>query len=114
MNCLSYGLWLIHGWYYSTTTSIVYEYVADAFFYGKDDWTVVFFAMIAYRVSRFFCKIFLLHRLYNIINFALSLSFAIASLKIWNLCSRGGGGSSIVKVPGDVPPARVYFFGLLV
>ena len=25
-----------------------------------------------------------------------------------------GGGSSIVKVPGDVPPARVYFFGLLV
>ena len=26
----------------------------------------------------------------------------------------GGGGSSIVKVPGDVPPARVYFFGLLV
>ena len=27
---------------------------------------------------------------------------------------RGGGGSSIVKVPGDVPPARVYFFGLLV
>ena len=24
------------------------------------------------------------------------------------------GGSSIVKVPGDVPPARVYFFGLLV
>ena len=31
-------------------------------------------------------------------------------------CARitGGGGSSIVKVPGDVPPARVYFFGLLV
>ena len=26
----------------------------------------------------------------------------------------GGGGSSIVKVPGDVPPTRVYFFGLLV
>ena len=26
----------------------------------------------------------------------------------------GGGGSSIVKVPADVPPARVYFFGLLV
>ena len=24
----------------------------------------------------------------------------------------GGGGSSIVKVPGDVPPARVYFFKL--
>ena len=23
-------------------------------------------------------------------------------------------GSAIVKVPGDVPPARVYFFGLLV
>ena len=23
---------------------------------------------------------------------------------------RGGGGSSIVKVPGDVPPARVCFF----
>ena len=22
----------------------------------------------------------------------------------------GGGGSSIVKVPGDVPPTRVYFF----
>ena len=28
--------------------------------------------------------------------------------------ARGGGGSSIVKVPGDVPPTRVYFFGLLV
>ena len=28
--------------------------------------------------------------------------------------NHGGGGSSIVKVPGDVPPARVYFFGLLV
>ena len=26
--------------------------------------------------------------------------------------SHGGGGSSIVKVPGDVPPARVYFFKL--
>ena len=26
----------------------------------------------------------------------------------------GGGGSTIVKVPGDVPPTRVYFFGLLV
>ena len=24
--------------------------------------------------------------------------------------SSGGGGSSIVKVPGDVPPARVCFF----
>ena len=31
-----------------------------------------------------------------------------------NLRHGGGGGSSIVKVPGDVPPARVYFFGLLV
>ena len=29
----------------------------------------------------------------------------------WRGCSsRGGGGSSIVKVPGDVPPARVCFF----
>ena len=28
--------------------------------------------------------------------------------------TEGGGGSSIVKVPGDVPPTRVYFFGLLV
>ena len=27
---------------------------------------------------------------------------------------RGGGGSSIAKVPVDVPLARVYFFGLLV
>ena len=26
------------------------------------------------------------------------------------LLTRGGGGSSIVKVPGDVPPARVCFF----
>ena len=26
--------------------------------------------------------------------------------------TRGGGGSSIVKVPEDVPPARVYFFKL--
>ena len=24
----------------------------------------------------------------------------------------GGGGSSIVKVPGDVPPTRVYFLDL--
>ena len=23
--------------------------------------------------------------------------------------TEGGGGSSIVKVPGDVPPARAYF-----
>ena len=29
-------------------------------------------------------------------------------------CTPHGGGSSIVKVPGDVPPARVYFFSLLV
>ena len=29
------------------------------------------------------------------------------------ILSTGGGGSSIVKVPGDVPPARVYFFGSL-
>ena len=28
------------------------------------------------------------------------------------LTPRGGGDSSIVKVPGDVPPARVYFFKL--
>ena len=35
-----------------------------------------------------------------------------ADLKTSNLCfhPRGGGGSSIVKVPGDVPPARVCFF----
>ena len=26
----------------------------------------------------------------------------------------GGGGSSIVKVPGDVPPTRVYFLEPLV
>ena len=25
----------------------------------------------------------------------------------------GEGGSSIVKVPGDVPPTRIYFFGHL-
>ena len=30
------------------------------------------------------------------------------------LQNTGGGGSSIVKVLGDVPPARVYLFGLLV
>ena len=28
----------------------------------------------------------------------------------WNNIDTGGGGSSIVKVPGDVPPARVCFF----
>ena len=28
----------------------------------------------------------------------------------WRGCSSRGGGSSIVKVPGDVPPARVCFF----
>ena len=27
-------------------------------------------------------------------------------------CTRGEGGSSIVKVPGDVPPGRVYLFKL--
>ena len=26
----------------------------------------------------------------------------------------GGGGSAIVKVPGDVPPTGVFFFGPLV
>ena len=30
------------------------------------------------------------------------------------LVPMGGGGSFIVKVPGDVPPTRVYFFGPLV
>ena len=35
-------------------------------------------------------------------------------LNLKSLFCTGGGGSSIVKVPGDVPPARVYFFGLLV
>ena len=28
--------------------------------------------------------------------------------------NHGGGGSSIVKTPGDVPSTRVYFFGPLV
>ena len=28
----------------------------------------------------------------------------------WRQRCTGGGGSSIVKVPGDVPTARVYFF----
>ena len=41
--------------------------------------------------------------------------------ELYNMCNNvvtfyyyhgGGGGSSIVKVPGDVPPARVYFFEL--
>ena len=31
------------------------------------------------------------------------------------IVARGGGaGSSIVKVPGDMPPTRVYIFGPLV
>ena len=33
-------------------------------------------------------------------------------LRYFVFVPRGGGGSSIVKVPGDVPPARVYFFKL--
>ena len=33
MNCLSYDLWQIHRCYY--TTSVVYEYGADAFFREK-------------------------------------------------------------------------------
>ena len=33
MNCLSYDLWEIHRCYY--TTSVVYEYGADAFFREK-------------------------------------------------------------------------------
>ena len=32
------------------------------------------------------------------------------SIRSLNLKHGGGGGSSIVKVPGDVPPARVCFF----
>ena len=47
--------------------------------------------------------------------------FPYPGAKLWNgipLDIRnsqwGGGSSSIVKVPGDVPPARVYFFGHLV
>ena len=45
--------------------------------------------------------------------FASSWNFIRASAK--ESCPRGGeGGSSIEKVPVDVPPARVYFFGLLV
>ena len=31
-------------------------------------------------------------------------------LAVLRCCHGGGGGSSIVKVPGDVPPARVCFF----
>ena len=38
----------------------------------------------------------------------------VESSSLPSLAHRGGGGSSIVKVPGDVPPTRVYFFGLLV
>ena len=34
-------------------------------------------------------------------------------LSVTNIVSgMHGGGSSIVKAPGDVPPARVYFFKL--
>ena len=36
------------------------------------------------------------------------------SIKNGTECTGGEGGSSIVKVPGDVPPARVYFLALLV
>ena len=38
-------------------------------------------------------------------------SFFVKPAPRWG---HGGGGSSIVKVPRDVPPTRVYFFGLLV
>ena len=37
-----------------------------------------------------------------------------APLHCTSTTAGGGGGSSIVKVPGDVPPTRVYFFGPLV
>ena len=50
----------------------------------------------------------------------MAVSFPIRSLivdqprlSIIGATGGGGGGSSIVKVPGDVPPTRVYFFGLL-
>ena len=35
-------------------------------------------------------------------------------LKVTLFFFKEGGGSSIVKVPRDIPPTRVYFFGLLV
>ena len=39
-----------------------------------------------------------------------SISASLPFSEFGGLESRGGGGSSIVKVPGDVTPARVCFF----
>ena len=38
------------------------------------------------------------------------MKLSLALITSSKINSRGGGGSAIVKVPGDVPPARVCFF----
>ena len=38
------------------------------------------------------------------------LGSSLYRLACYHVMHTGGGGSSIVKVPGDVPPARVCFF----
>ena len=40
------------------------------------------------------------------------MSLGPALTQFHRVAETWGGGSSIVKVPGDVPPARVYFFEL--
>ena len=55
---------------------------------------------------------FMLHRKYKVRG--LQSTDRACEVDLMKLLTTGGGGSSIVKVPGDVPPARVYFFGLLV
>ena len=42
--------------------------------------------------------------------FRIHIYFCVSSIILHLEKSHGGGGSSIVKVPGDVPPARVCFF----
>ena len=49
--------------------------------------------------------------LYALISANLGLDLLTPMIKNQNAVAyTGGGGSSIVKVPGDVPPARVCFF----
>ena len=56
------------------------------------------------------CIIYFKRRISHVFSYFALLSEIHESLFLENSTGGGGGGSSIVKVPGDVPPARVCFF----
>ena len=43
-----------------------------------------------------------------------AMNFKCGNLLPVGFHRHGEGGSSIVRVPGDVPPVRIYFFRLLI